>query len=144
MIVEMIFFVISILMRFVTNNHENFVQNQSLLDEWFYLIQVFHLINSWFSFQFKTFLFLFQALFAVILRSSFFFVLIFICSVYVKSCVMISEHRLLLSWSLFCSFFEIISKRDSEVRILKIKRFSFLDQQSNILICVFRIILFLK
>jgi hypothetical protein len=32
-IVEMIFFVIQILMRLVTNNHENFVQNQSLLDE---------------------------------------------------------------------------------------------------------------
>jgi hypothetical protein len=32
-IVEMILFVIQILMRLVTNNHESFVQNQSLLDE---------------------------------------------------------------------------------------------------------------
>jgi hypothetical protein len=32
-IVEMMFFVIQILMKLVTNNHENFVQNQFLLDE---------------------------------------------------------------------------------------------------------------
>jgi hypothetical protein len=95
----MILFVIQILMTLVMNNHENFVQNQSLLNEWSYLIQTFHLMNSWFSSLFKTFLSLFQALFVVILQLSFFSVLIFIRSAYVKSCVVISEHRLLLSWS---------------------------------------------
>ncbi len=99
MIVEMMLFVIQILTTFVTNNHENFVQNQSLLNEWFCLIQISRLMNSWFSSQIKTFLFLFQALLAVISRSSFFSVLIFIRHADVKSCVVISAHRLLLSWS---------------------------------------------
>jgi hypothetical protein len=96
---RMMFYVIQILTTLVMNNHEDFVQNQFLTDEWFCWIQTFHLVNLKFSSQFKSFLSLFQALLVVILRSFFFSVLIFIRHAYVKSCVMISTHRLLLLWS---------------------------------------------
>jgi hypothetical protein len=97
MIVEMIFFAIQILMRSVRNNSLNFVQSQSLVDEQFYLIETFHLVSSLFFSSFKTFLSHFLTSRAVISRSSFFLVLIFIRRVYVKSCVILLMHLLMLS-----------------------------------------------
>jgi hypothetical protein len=97
MIVEMMFFVIQILMTLVTSNSSNFVRSQSLIDEQFCLIETFHLVSSLFSSSFKTFLSHFLTSHAVISRSSFFLVLIFIRRAYVKSCVIFLVHQLMLS-----------------------------------------------
>jgi hypothetical protein len=97
---EMIFFVIQISIKLVKNNLVNFVQSQSLINEQFYLIETSRLVNSLFSSLFKTFLSHFLTSHAVISRSVFSSVSIFIRRVYVKSCVILSEHQLMLLWNL--------------------------------------------
>jgi hypothetical protein len=95
--VEMILFVIQILMRRVRNNSLNFVRIQSLINEQFYLIETSHLVNSLFSSSFKTFLSHFLTSHAAISQLFFSSVLIFIRRVYVKSCVILLMHQLMLS-----------------------------------------------